>query len=270
MRLLRARTLAALAALAGLAGAAPADEPGPIRDDAGLFKPETVQRAARQIAEDTQKFHCGLFVRTIKALPAEDRKGFRFLWTRQINRRLTEEVRQRAEEAGVNGVYLEICEDPRYGYVKVVVWPPAKERVFTASDCENLRKHVARKLREGKPDEALLDAVGLVRWSLAENLADLPTVPTSESFLGGVLAALVVAWVLLLGVRRRLRPASPVPTDLAAAGWQTCLGLPAGAWLADRVFLAHQAAPPAPAAEPPPEPAAGAPSAEEASVESLP
>jgi hypothetical protein len=303
----RVRALAVLVASFGLCGAAPADEPGPIRDDAGLFQrgpafevravfvakswslfaqtdgglaprllqlaaavvraqPTPVEQAVRQIEEIRRVYHFDLVIQTVKALPAEERKGFRGLLTRDINRRLAEQARRRAEQLGVVGVYLEICKQPRY--VQVVVWPPDKERVFTSADREELRRKVARLLGEGKHDEALLTAVATVRSALARNRADLETTPTSLPLLGGFLIALVIGWVLLRGVRHRLRPAARSGVDLAAAEWQTRLGVPAGAWMADRVFLAHLAAPRA--ADPLAGPRSVTPDEKQASVESPP
>jgi hypothetical protein len=303
----RVRVLAVLLAALGPAGAAPADDTGPVRDDAGLFQrggavqnrallaadgwslftqtdgglaprlaelaaavaraqPTSVEQAVRQIEDIRRLYHCDLVIHTIKALPAEERKGFRRLWSRDVNRRIAAEARRRAEEAGVDGVYLEICEEPRY--VQVVVWPPAMERVFTSADSEELRRKVARLLGERKPDEALLAAVATVRAALERNRADLQVAAPGVPLLAGVLIALVLGWVLLLGVRRRLRPAAASGADLTAAEWQTRLGVPVGAWLADRVFLAHQAPPPA--AKPLAGPPGPTPDEAEASVESLP
>jgi hypothetical protein len=260
MRPWQVRAVAAVLAALGLAGAAPYVLG--LAESVVRAQPTPVEQAVRDIRDIHVRFHCGLFVRTFEALPAAQRRGLRPVWARK----LAEEARARAEAAGVDGVYLEIYEQPRY--VLAVVWPPAKERVFTSADCEELRRKVIRLLNNRKPDDALLEAVRTVRLALERNRADLQTEPVSETFLGGVLVALVVGWVLLSGVRRRLRPPAPVATDLAAAEWQTRLGLPAGAWLADRVFLAHQASPPLAKQmhQPPPPTSAD----EEASIESLP
>jgi hypothetical protein len=242
MTLLRLQALLMLAGAASLPGAARAEDLGPIRDEAGFFSKGAIEKALEGINDIRATYHRDLVVRTIPELTPEQREEFRTLRTRQINRKLVAYAREWAAANGVNGVLIEICRNPPY--VLVVVWPAEEERVFTASDCEAVRRKLARGLRD--PDAALLDAVGQVGTILHNNMAHVPLLSTNLVFVGGLLAALLAAWLLLLALRRGGAGAAADPPALAAARWYTRLGTPAGAWLADKVFRAYRApAPPA-------------------------
>jgi hypothetical protein len=216
---------------------------------------DATQRAEQQLESIRERFHRDLVIVTLKELPPEESKGLQSLRRREINRRLAAEARARAEAAGVEGVFVQIGTDP--GHVAVVVWPDAQERVFTYTDAQHLRQFLVRRLHAGGNDkdkraQVLLEAIGQVRSTFEQNRADIRTLPANEMFLAEILVALIVAWVVLLGVRRRLTCKPSGPPEIAAAGWQTRLGTPAGAWVADRAFLAHSSVTSPPVAAPPP------------------
>jgi hypothetical protein len=234
MTLLRVQTLAVLAGAICLTGAARAEEPEAIRDEARLFSDHAKDQARLDIQKIRATYHLDVVVQTIETQPHEHRKS------------RSEQARERARDAAVQGIFVDICRRPLS--VQVVAWPPDKQRVFRAGDAEAVRRGLERRLRDDHWDDALLQAMTQMDTILRNNMADVPTVQTDVVLLGGMLLGLLVAWLLLLGVRRGLAAAGQAPPRLTVARWYTQLGAPGGAWLADKVFLAHHT-PPLPAAD---------------------
>jgi hypothetical protein len=256
------RCLFVLVAVLALAASGRAEEKAPtaIRDEAKLFSPAATAEAEKQIAEIIGKYHHGIVVETIPSLPDADHKWYKFWWNRQRHNRMAQEARDRAEQAGLDGVLVLICLDPKAG--EVVAWPAANERFFTSADAAGLRKKIAQRLREGKRDEVLREIVTEVRGAYHSSLADRqPARQTSDWALAGILGGGLGLWVLLALLRRRMGGGTEEARDLKPALLASRFGSPAGTWIYDRLFLAHRAAvPPAPPApQPPAEPAAEVP-----------
>jgi hypothetical protein len=261
------------AAFLGLmAPAARADDAPPdVKDEAGLFTPEAVKQAERAIGEVRKNYHLDLTVDTVRALPALDHKWLYFWDRRQRNAFLENWARERAKAAGVDGIFVEICNRPRD--VHVVVWPPERAQKFTERDCERVRRFLVRRLQTGSPDEALLATVAKVSDLLEARAThqDDESLSANTFVVAVVVAGLFGAWGALRLVRLRLRRAAPdggaqERADRAAerpARMGAMFGTPAAFWLYDKLFLKL---PPAPGAAPPffGEPAAAPEHAEEA------
>src|SRR5262245_58392871 len=104
--------LTALVVLLVVSTAALAQLPG-IRDGAGLFKAETVQRADEQIEQIHRRYHVDLIIETIKPLSAEQTKALKERKDAAArNRFFGELAEKRAQETGANGIYVWICKSP--------------------------------------------------------------------------------------------------------------------------------------------------------------
>jgi hypothetical protein len=256
------RSVFVLIAALGLAGAGRAEEKAsPVRDEAGLFSPAAVAEVDKQIEEIRTKYHHGVRVETIKSLPVVERKWYKFLWNRQLHQMMKQEAQQRAEKASLHGVFVLLCTDPKAE--EVIAWP-SQGQFFTATNCVELQRKIARRLEDRQPDAALGDVVSYVRATLQHNLADRQTQSDSAWFLAGALGVGVGLWALLGLVRRRMG-AEGEPLELKPALLAGRFGSPAGFWVYDRLFLARRAAVP-PVPPPPVVPPAETPADEDAPV----
>ncbi len=238
------RTFPCILCLMGLAGVARADErTSPIRDDAGLFPAKTIAEAERQIDDIRRTYDRHLVVDTIPSAPPHERKLFRFLWTRQVNRVLEEQARKRAGESGLDGIYVVICNDPRDVHVIV---RPGDDPAFTPHDAEELRRTIARRLHDSGPDRALLALAGQVRATLqAHATRGQSTSVVNEFILVGLLGGGVVLWLLLCAVRYKMRRGRTASlAEEGAAEWTrrtpallgARFGFPAACWIYDKLY----------------------------------
>jgi hypothetical protein len=256
-----------------LAGVARAEEKAPpIRDDANLFSAPAITQALAEISEIHETYHRDVVIETIKELPSVDRHLFKFLWSHELHRRMEQQSRERAQEAGVDGILILICMEPRV-MVEPIAWPPSHGRFFRSRDAAELRRKVGRLVAEKRPDQALAEAIRLVRHDFEANLADRQRAePANEWFLAAAGGIFVGFWLVLRVARRRLEGAGPAePPELTTALLASRYGSVTGYWLYDKLFLAYRGALPHPVLAH--EPAAAIPEDEDAasaSVESIP
>jgi hypothetical protein len=214
----------------------------------------------------------------MEELPGTDANALSKINPRQRARLFRQVAEDRADDAGVNGIYVLVTTNPRN--VVLVGWPAWRELedrpledgggLSSTKREKKMRIPFAREVG-GDPDGALLRLVDHFRMALKERVSPPPspleTVPAAI-----VIGVLIGAWVLLSLIRRA------VARRQAAATGEPCrplyhpamlgslFGLPAGFWIYDRLFRSERppvakgdAEPPAPL---PPE----APVAEEASA----
>jgi hypothetical protein len=238
------------------AGARADDAPAPdVKDEAGLFTPAAVEQAERAIAKVRELYHLDLMVDTVPALPPTDHKWVYFWDRRKRNEFLEEWARKRAQAAGVNGIFIQVCNRPRD--VHVIVWPPERGQSFTDRDCERVRRFLVRRLQTGGPDEALLATITEVSDQLERRATgqDDESLSANAVVVGALVAGLFGAWGALRLVRLRLRRAAPdggaaERAERAAerpARLGALFGTPAAFWVYDKLFLKL---PPAPDAGP--------------------
>ena len=232
-----------------------ADADRPIRDEANLFSPAAIARAAEQMRDIRRQFHIDFILETTDTLPKDVVE--RFDRSRNPDRTFGEVALERARAAGVEGIYAYVSTMPRRQSVAVVVWPTRFRDVFGHDSREKVRRLLARNLKE-RPDEALQQAVVLVREELT---------PSSSWFSGWTLLTLIgvglVLWVVFGLVRMHLAqpPAAPAPAAERAGFMPGLLGgmfgSVAGHWIYDTLFQ-HPPNAPAnaapPAGGPPPAP----------------
>jgi hypothetical protein len=176
--------------------------PVPIRDDAGLFHADAIARAERRIADIRRTFDRNLFVRTIASVSSNSPRWFPYLRTPQVNRMLEENARRFADEAGLPGIYVVICNRPRD--VRVLV-RPNDDTAFTRHDAEALRRNLARSLHENGMDGGLIAGVYQVYAILQDHKLHGSTLVAGDVVLGALLVGLLVVWLLLALLRMRLR-----------------------------------------------------------------
>lgn len=184
--------------------------PVSIRDDAGLFHADAVARAERGIADIRLTFDRNLFVRTVASVSPKSPHWFPYLKTPQVNRMLEENARRFADEAGLPGIYVVICNRPRDVHVLV---RPIDDTAFTRHDAEAVRRNLARRLHENGMDGGLIAGVDQVYAILQDHKLHGSTLVAGDVVLGALLIGLLVIWLLLILLRMKLRAGGTEETN---------------------------------------------------------
>lgn len=252
--------LLALFALACLASVARAEShAAPIRDDAGIFHADAIARAEQQIEDIHRSFGRNVFVRTVASASLHQRRMFRFLRTPEVNRLLEEQAREYADESGLPGIYVVICQKPRDVHIIV---RPRNDPAFTHHDAETLRRTLARRLHDSGADPALLGLVEQVHATLEGHVARGESHSVVNEFvLASLLGGGLALWLLLNMVRFKLRATWSRTLEEEDAAMQArrmpallgaMFGFPAGLWIYDKLYPCP-AGTPLPLCEPEPE-----------------
>jgi uncharacterized membrane protein YgcG len=137
-----------------------------VRDQAGFFGADAVQKANRALEEIRRQSGMELLIETYAEPPAA------------IAERLVRESRdqvyadwaqERARQAGVNGIYVLITRNP--AHLQVGVGSETRRVAFTNQDRDRLRDLLLSAFRQRRYDEGLLEAVDFTRRTLELNLA---------------------------------------------------------------------------------------------------
>lgn len=226
-----------LLCLAWLASTVRAEkQAAPIHDDAGMFHEAAIDRAEQEIAGIRQSFDCGLFVRTIASVSSRPPRWFPILRTPRVNRMLEEQARTFADESGVPGVYVVICNRPRD--VQVVVRPEENAH-FSRHDAENLRQTLMRDLHDKSADAALLALVDRVQDILQDHAERGSSPVVNGVVFVGLLGGGLALWLVLRLIQRRIQAGSASDRETLSRERPALLGawfgFPAGLWIYDKL-----------------------------------
>ncbi len=155
---------------AGLLFAASARAVGPeVRDSAGLFSPAAVQQVDAAIQKIQKELGKELLIETFAGVP-ENRKAD---YTRSREEFFTSFVRERAQAARLNGIYLLVMkeEPPHRMRIQVGLGEVTRQRAFLASDRDQLVRILQASFRENKYDEGLTSAVAFVERTVRGHLS---------------------------------------------------------------------------------------------------
>jgi hypothetical protein len=174
-RLLRWALLPAV--LAGWVVAVPARAAlvSEVKDDAGFFKPETIQKANREIKEIKDRYKHDVVIETFKAPPADRAEEVKKMDRSARNRFFEEWARERFKGQEVNGIYILICREPPH--LQVEVGNQTQKKAFTLRDRDRLVQLLMEHFRKKEYDQGLLEGVDFVRKTMAENRADASPAP---------------------------------------------------------------------------------------------
>jgi uncharacterized protein len=246
--------------LGWLAAVGPAAAVTPeVKDEAGLFKAETVKKANAAVREIKNRYHKDLLIETFQTVPADKVEEVKKMDRAARDQFFEEWMRERARAAEVDGIYVLITREP--GHVHVGVGPKTREKAFTTSDRKKLSDLLVARFREKEFDRGLLAAVTFVNDTLrshvgtaaapvsrpARSTAD-ERLPQTSPLVGWIcigLVALVVAWVVIALIRAISggagAPGGSGAPGFGGGGFMTGLlgglfGAMAGSWLYDRFF----------------------------------
>lgn len=210
-----------LLAVCGL-GIVSAQAVGPeVRDNAGIFSAPAVKQADEVIRNLQRDFRKELLVETFAAVPDSRTNDY----ARSREEFFTSFVRERAQAARLDGIYVLVMKEPpphRYR-IQVGVGQATIKRAFVAKDRDELVRLLQSSFREDKYDEGLRTAVAFVERTLRGNLQSgaaprplaqgapmrqsAPASSSSSSFSMGsllVLGLFVVGGVLVIGFIMRI------------------------------------------------------------------
>lgn len=210
-----------LLAVCGL-GIVSAQAVGPeVRDNAGIFSAPAVKQADEAIRNLQRDFRKELLVETFAAVPDSRTNDY----ARSREEFFTSFVRERAQAARLDGIYVLVMKEPpphRYR-IQVGVGQATLKRAFQTGDRDQLVRLLQSNFREDKYDEGLSAAVAFVERTLRGNLQSgaaprpmtqgaparqsAPASSSSSSFSMGsllVLGLFVVGGVLVIGFIMRI------------------------------------------------------------------
>jgi uncharacterized membrane protein YgcG len=241
------RTMLPTLVVSWLAAVTPAVALTPqVKDAAGFFKPETVQKANDVLLDIQRAYHKDVLIETVTSVPADKAKEVSGLFYRGRERFFTDWATQRAREEGLeNGIYVLVCKQPPF--TEVVLGANTSPSLFTKEDRLHLRRLLPAKkrafFRAPEYDGDLLDAVTFLRSAVAHNILDpTPTVSMWDWVpLLAVLGGFGGVWVVLHLVRTAVvtwgRPLSaeddtiPRGSAIASSGLSGMIGGRAGHYL---------------------------------------
>ncbi len=152
---------AVLAGWLAAAGAASAVFPPPVKDEGKFFSAEALEKINKKIRQLYTASGCDVVVETVPAVPADREAKYKELGKDKF---FLEWARKRAEELGVNGVYVLVCKSP--GRVEVGLTGPAGRRLFAPGDRERITNKMLGPFRDKKFDEGLNAALDFIETTL--------------------------------------------------------------------------------------------------------
>ena len=171
--LLRRNWVAALVAvcfLGALTLAESACAVGPeVRDNAGLFSAPAVKQADETIRNIQKNFRKELLVETFASVPESRTNDY----ARNREDFFASFVRERAQEARLDGIYVLVMKEPpphRFR-IQVGVGQATRERAFLPGDRDQLVALLQSNFRNDKYDEGLRSSVAFVERTLRNNLS---------------------------------------------------------------------------------------------------
>jgi hypothetical protein len=143
-----------------------------IRDEAGIFKPETVRKANEIIRDIHDRFHKDLLIEAFKTAPGNRAEELRKMDPKEREQFFTNWLKERARESRVDGVYVLICMNP--GHIEVGVGKETVKKAFTHQNKQELERILVNPF---KKKETLARAPARQRLRLVRLPQTLPRPP---------------------------------------------------------------------------------------------
>jgi uncharacterized membrane protein YgcG len=143
-----------------------------VKDDGKFFTKEGVEAANKKIRTIYEKYKKDVIVETIPALTAEQEKKLKEDGDAKFFAKLTND---HAKEIGLNGVYLLVCNKPKY--VRIHMDPETQKKLFTASNRTATVGKIVARFKEDEFDAGLLDGLKEIESILEANSKDTTKTP---------------------------------------------------------------------------------------------
>jgi hypothetical protein len=195
-----------------LVAAGPAAPAGEVKDDAGLFRPETVTRANEEIQELERQCGKQLVIHTVAGVPEGHDKAVSGMRRREKDKFFTDWAEERARDNHVDGVFVLVCKSP--AYAKAVLSGDTDERLFPRDERDDLEKRLTPKAQGQGADPDLLEAIGHVRVTMRDNKNAAAAGPAlSWPVVLGLIGGLFGLWLVILVVRAVLAAMGKLPAE---------------------------------------------------------
>jgi hypothetical protein len=217
-----------LTVIAGLAIMAPPSQAATPRvsDEGHFFSADAVAKANQRIKDIQRLYGKDLLVETVPGVPATMERRFKELGKKEF---FVTWAHRRAEDAGINGVYILISKNP--GHLQIEVSRQLQNRGFSLDDQDSLVKKMSTMLGQKKNDAALLEAVNFVNAKFAAKLGKRTPSPTPVHAVAPQRPAVPLA--------NREGPAAQPQAGLSPLGWLGIgLAVVAGIWILSAIFRA--------------------------------
>jgi hypothetical protein len=146
-----------------------------VLDKGHFFSKDAVDKANRTISDIQRRTRKELVIETLPDIPEDKQQAYK---DQGKQRFFQDWARQRAQDAGVRGIYVLITRQP--GHVQVEADRATRERGFTAEDRQRLVEKFVDGLRRKDNDAALLAGVDFVRDDLRRNVAGFAPRPAER------------------------------------------------------------------------------------------
>jgi hypothetical protein len=151
----------ALVLLTRLAGQEPTkSKEDKVKDDAKLFKAETVAKADEAVRDLARK-GIRLVIETYPTVPAGIPEKVKEVDAKTREKVFEEWARSRLETLGANAFDIVITNDPKH--LQVTMGAEVRKKGFTLEDRQALTRAMLQRLGKGQIDEALLEAIATLR-----------------------------------------------------------------------------------------------------------
>jgi hypothetical protein len=167
--------LVLVAVAAPLVGQDAKEPPVPVKDEAKLFKPETIKKAG-ETAQVLAKKGVNLVIETYATIPPDLTDKVKEMSAKDREAAFEEWARKRIKTLGAASFHIVLTNDPKH--LQVTMGSEVLKKGFTAKDRQALTAAMLERLNKKQVDEALLDALDTLRRHF-----DAPAPDASEKLL---------------------------------------------------------------------------------------
>jgi len=139
-----------------------------IRDLGKFFSADAIKKADAEIREIARKHDLDLLIETYPTVPADQVEKVKALDGKARSEFFTHWAEERVKERVVNGVYILICQEPRYLKVEI---SGRGRKAFTPADRDRIFKAIRTEFAAGRFEDGLHAAIRLVEQHLSKDSA---------------------------------------------------------------------------------------------------
>src|SRR5579872_1176928 len=144
--------------------AAPASASG-VRDRASMFPADAVRKADEKIRDIRNTYRKDLLIETVPGIPEDQQKRLKDLGKKQF---FLDWAKDRADNAGVKGIYVLICKSP--GHIEVLADRETRVKAFPSSARDKLFQILRDRFDDKKFGDGLIAGVDFVASTLNKTI----------------------------------------------------------------------------------------------------
>jgi uncharacterized membrane protein YgcG len=148
--------------------ALPAPVANEVKDYAGFFQADTVQKATADLKAMRQRFGRDAIIETFKTVPPDKVKQVENMSAAQRRQFFADWMQDRVKASRVDGIHVLICREP--AHLEVGLGTETRTKAFPPTDRDKLRDLLVGRFKEKDYDNGLLQAVRFIGDRLESNL----------------------------------------------------------------------------------------------------